>query len=165
MRIDIGTTAYQQTPQGEVEVACVPDAVSFSESKSPVTRFMILASAVALGVAGGSMVNASPVASGDALLGMFVLLALVGGFLSTWSPCGYSSLSLLRPAGNYSIGAAARWAPTFVAHAVGYALGALMLGSGLGLIGWLLFSSVPFSYAAMGLAVLAVGYGAHQLGF
>jgi len=40
-----------------------------------------------------------------------------------------------------------------------------MLGGALGLVGWLLFEQVPFNYVVAGLSVLALGYGAHQLGF
>lgn len=120
--------------------------------------------AAVLGVAGGNMM-ASQMANVDALTWMFVVLALVGGFLSTWSPCGYSSLSLLRPAGRYSFGSVVRWAPTFLTHALGYAIGAVVLGGMLGLAGMLLFGSVPFGYWVAGMAVLAIGYGLHQFGF
>lgn len=120
--------------------------------------------AAVLGVAGGSMME-SQMANVDALTWMFVVLALVGGFLSTWSPCGYSSLSLLRPAGRYSLGSVVRWSPTFLTHALGYAIGAVVLGGMLGLAGMLLFGSVPFGYWVAGMAVLAIGYGLHQFGF
>jgi cytochrome c biogenesis protein CcdA len=100
-----------------------------------------------------------------AMTSLFVVLAFVGGLLSTWSPCGYSSLSLLRPAGRYSLGSVARWAPTFFTHAVGYAIGAVILGSMLGFTGWLLFSEVPAPYSIGGLAILAIAYGIHQFGF
>jgi len=123
-----------------------------------------MVSAVVVGVAGASLID-SRMASADALKWMFLALTLAGGFLSTWSPCGYSSLSLLRPAGRYSFGSVLRWTPTFITHAIGYAIGALMLGGVLGLVGWLLFEQVPFSYMVAGLSVLALGYGAHQLGF
>src|SRR5690554_6512865 len=151
------------TPDGP-EVVCVPDAVSFSESKSPAVRFLIMVSAVAVGIAGAAFID-SRMAGYEALKWMFLALTFAGGLLSTWSPCGYSSLSLLRPAGKYSFGSVMRWSPTFLTHALGYALGALMLGGMLGLVGWALFSELPVTYMAAGMAVLALGYGAHQLGF
>lgn len=155
---------YRRLTPGGPEVACVPDAISFSESKSPAIRFLIMVSAVVVGVAGASLID-SRMVSADALKWMFLALTLAGGFLSTWSPCGYSSLSLLRPAGRYSFGSVLRWTPTFITHAIGYAIGALMLGGVLGLVGWLLFEQVPFNYMVAGLSILALGYGAHQLGF
>lgn len=164
MRMDLGAGVYRQQSQGGPEVACVPDAISFSESKSPAVRLMLLLSAVVIGVSAASLLD-SRMAMGDALQWMFIGLALVGGFLSTWSPCGYSSLSLLRPAGHYSLASVVRWAPTFATHALGYAIGALMLGGMLGLVGWLFFAQVPFNYVVAGLSVLSLGYGAHQLGF
>ncbi len=83
---------YRRLTPGGPEVVCVPDAISFSESKSPAVRFLIMVSAVVVGVAGASLLDSS-VASADALKWMFLALTLAGGFLSTWSPCGYSSLS------------------------------------------------------------------------
>lgn len=120
--------------------------------------------AIVVGAVGGSLLH-SKVPVVNALTGLFIVLALAGGFLSTWSPCGYSSLSLLRPAGRYSFASVLRWSPTFFTHALGYAIGAVVLGGALGMAGWLLFSSLPFSYMVAGMAVLALGYGAHQFGF
>jgi cytochrome c biogenesis protein CcdA len=164
MKMDLGAGVYRQQAQSGPEIACVPDAISFAESKSAGARLLMMAAAVATGIAGASLLD-SRMATGDALQWMLIGLALAGGFLSTWSPCGYSSLSLLRPAGRYSFGSVVRWAPTFATHALGYAIGALMLGGMLGLVGWLLFAQVPFNYVVIGLSVLALGYGAHQLGF
>jgi cytochrome c biogenesis protein CcdA len=158
VKVDMGSS------QSGAGVACVPDAFSFSESHSAKARFLAMVTAVGVGIAGGSMLD-THMSAGSALTGLFIVLALVGGLLSTWSPCGYSSLSLLRPAGRYSFGSVARWTPTFIAHAVGYAIGAVVLGGALGMVGWLLFEQVPFGYWVGGLAVLALGYGAHQLGF
>ncbi|TFW70807.1 methylamine utilization protein MauF [Methylotenera oryzisoli] len=163
MKMGIGSGTYQAS-QGNAAVACVPDAISFAEPRSGTVRFATMALAIAAGVAGGSILD-SRVATTDALTAMFVVLALVGGFLSTWSPCGYSSLSLLRPAGRYSFGSVARWTPTFLTHVLGYAVGALVLGGALGFAGWLLFEQLPFTYMVAGMSVLAIGYGVHQFGF
>lgn len=162
MRTDINAGNYSQSSQVENGAACVPDAISFSESKSTGARFAIMLSAIVVGVTAGTLFNTQMT---SALTGMFLAMTLIGGFLSTWSPCGYSSLSLLRPAGNYSLRSVARWTPTFITHAIGYAFGALILGGALGLVGAFLFEQLAFSHMVIGLAVLALGYGAHQLGF
>lgn len=162
MSTDVETGHYSQSSQIENDAACIPDAISFSESKSSGTRFAIMLSAMVVGVTAGTLFNTQ---MSSALTGMFLALTLIGGFLSTWSPCGYSSLSLLRPAGQYSLGSVARWTPTFITHAMGYAIGALMLGGALGLVGAFLFEQLAFSHMVIGLAALSVAYGAHQLGF
>jgi len=164
MKMGVRSGAYHQSSQGSAAVACVPDAISFAEPRSGAVRFAVMTLAVAVGVAGGVALD-SRVATADALTAMFVVLALVGGFLSTWSPCGYSSLSLLRPAGRYSFGSVVRWTPTFLTHVLGYAVGALVLGGALGLAGWLLFEQLPFNYMVAGLSVIGIGYGLHQFGF
>jgi cytochrome c biogenesis protein CcdA len=124
----------------------------------------MMAIAVVSGLFAGKLMH-NMLSINTAMTSLFVVLAFTGGLLSTWSPCGYSSLSLLRPAGRYSLSSVARWAPTFFTHAVGYAIGAVVLGSMLGFSGWLLFSDVPAQYSIAGLAVLAIAYGAHQFGF
>jgi len=162
VRADIDTGNFSQSSTVENSAACVPDAISFSESKSTGARFAIMLSAIAVGVTAGTLLNTQ---MSTALTGMFLVLTFIGGLLSTWSPCGYSSLSLLRPAGKYSFGSVVRWTPTFITHAIGYAIGALMLGGALGLVGAFLFEQLAFSHMVIGLAALAIGYGAHQLGF
>ena len=164
MSMNMGAAANSRASQAYAAETCVPDAYHFSKSQSTGTRFVMMVTAVVSGVFAGKLMHGSmPVES--ALMSVFVLLAFVGGLLSTWSPCGYSSLSLLRPAGRYSFGSVMRWAPTFFTHAVGYAIGAVILGSMLGFTGWLLFSEVPAQYSIAGLAILAIGYGMHQFGF
>jgi cytochrome c biogenesis protein CcdA len=164
MKMGKGSWGYSQSSQGNATVACVPDAISFAEPRSVTKRFLTMATALAAGVIGGNLIESQMTAT-SAITSMFVVLALVGGFLSTWSPCGYSSLSLLRPAGRYSFGSVARWTPTFLTHALGYAAGALVLGGALGLAGWLLFEHLPFNYMVAGLSVIGIGYGLHQFGF
>jgi len=162
VRTDIEAGNYSQSSIIENSVACVPDAISFSESKSSGARLAIMFSAIAVGVTLGTLFSTQ---MSTALTSMFLVLTFIGGLLSTWSPCGYSSLSLLRPAGKYSLASVARWTPTFITHAVGYAFGALVLGGALGLVGAFLFEQLAFSHMVLGLAILAVGYGTHQLGF
>lgn len=164
MKMGTGSGAYRQSAQGSAAVACVPDAISFAEPRSVTKRFLMMATALAAGVVGGMLLDSQTTAS-NAITTMFVVLALVGGFLSTWSPCGYSSLSLLRPAGRYTFGSVVRWTPTFLTHVLGYAAGAVVLGGALGLAGWLVFDELPFNYMVAGLSVLGIGYGLHQFGF
>jgi hypothetical protein len=118
------------------------------------------------GAAGaGAMVGvplAGTLAEGDLLL-LLCALAFAGGLLSTWSPCGYSSLSLLRPAGPYRPRSVAAWVPTLGAHALGYLAGGLVLGSGLGLLAWLLPAGGPAGWPLVLLGALALGYSLHQL--
>jgi cytochrome c biogenesis protein CcdA len=161
MKMGIGSADYRQPSPGS---ACVPDAIIFAEPRSTGVRLVTTVFAVTVGIVSGNVLE-SQMAGIDAFTSLFLVFALVGGFLSTWSPCGYSSLSLLRPSGRYSFESVARWTPTFLMHVLGYAIGALVLGGMLGLTGWILFGQVPFSYMVAGLSVLAIGYGAHQFGF
>lgn len=164
MKMGTDSGVYRQSSQAAAGVACVPDAISFAEPRSVTKRFLTMATALTAGVIGGNLLESQMTAT-SAITSMFVVLALVGGFLSTWSPCGYSSLSLLRPAGRYSFGSVMSWTPTFMTHALGYAVGAVVLGGALGLAGWLLFEQLPFNYMVAGLSVLGIGYGLHQFGF
>lgn len=164
MSMNMGAAAVHRQSQPHAAETCVPDAYHFSKSQSTGMRLVMMATAVVSGVFAGKLMH-DTMAMQAALTSLFVVLAFTGGLLSTWSPCGYSSLSLLRPAGRYSLGSVARWAPTFFTHAVGYAIGAVILGSMLGFTGWLLFSEVPAQYSIAGLSVLAIAYGAHQFGF
>lgn len=113
----------------------------------------------------GALHLASGVALETAMLWLLVPIAFAGGLLSTWSPCGYSSVCLLRPNGRYSLGSVVAWMPTLIAHAVGYGLGALVLGGALGLAGYALGLDAYLAYALPAFAVLLVLYGAHQFGF
>lgn len=164
MSMNVGATVLHQSQSTHAAIECIPDAYTFSETQSTKTRLVMVVSAIATGLIGGGVLQ-SVMPTEMALTGLFVVLALVGGLLSTWSPCGYSSLSLLRPAGRYTFGSVARWTPTFLTHALGYAVGALVLGGALGLAGWLLFEQLPFNYLVVGLSVIGIGYGLHQFGF
>ncbi len=164
MAMNMGATVNSRSTQHHAAETCVPDAYHFSKSQSTGMRLVMMATALVSGVFAGKLMHDN-LTMQAALTSLFVVLAFVGGLLSTWSPCGYSSLSLLRPAGRYSLGSVMRWAPTFFTHAVGYAIGAVVLGSMLGFTGWLLFSEVPAQYSIGGLSLLALAYGAHQFGF
>lgn len=140
-------------------VTGVPDCVSFPEQFSRTRRLAILAGSMAAGAGAGFAMNAGMVAP------LLVAAAFAGGVLSTWSPCGYSSISLLRPTGK-GPRAMLDWLPTFAAHGLGYAAGAVILGTLLGAIGVLAgFSGVATGFGLALLALIGLAYGAHQLDF
>jgi len=142
----------------------VADCVFFPKEQSIFARAASFSIAAAAGIAGGYFA-AQVMPEQDVAWRMLAGLAFLGGLLSTWSPCGYSSLCLLRPAGRYSANTVMRWLPTFIMHGLGYALGALVLGTILGLGGHLLGFSGYTTISTIGLAAAAILYGAHQLGF
>ncbi|MDO5705184.1 MAG: methylamine utilization protein MauF [Paracoccus sp. (in: a-proteobacteria)] len=140
----------------------VPDCVDFPAQYSRRYRLAVLAGSLALGAAGGFAVKTTA----DPMSALWLCLAgaaFAGGVLSTWSPCGYSSISLLRQTGK-GPKAVLNWLPTFAMHGLGYAAGAVILGTLLGAIGGI-FGLTGFG-TVFGLTVLAlIGliYGAHQL--
>ena len=142
----------------------VPDCVVFPDQLSAPARLGVLAAGLAAGIAGGFALKgaADP---GQALWGVIGLAAVAGGVLSTWSPCGYSSISLLRASGK-GLRAAVGYIPTFAAHGLGYAAGALILGSLLGALGAILgFAGFATGFGLSVLALIGLAYGAHQLDF
>ena len=137
----------------------VQDCVSFPDQLSTRMRLAILIGSIVTGGAVGVALN------GASLGPMLAVGAFAGGLLSTWSPCGYSSISLLRPSGQ-GMKAAREWLPTFAAHGVGYALGAVILGTLLGAIGGIVgFEGFATTFGLGLLAVIGLIYGAHQLDF
>ena len=144
--------------------AAVPDCVFFPENYSRGTRLAMMAGAAVAGAAGGLVLGSSP-DRGPLLWGVLAAAAVAGGLLSTWSPCGYSSISLLRPTGK-GARAVAGWLPTFAMHGAGYALGAVVLGTALGAIGAILgFAGFGTTFALSILALIGLAYGAHQFDF
>ncbi|WP_181704798.1 methylamine utilization protein MauF [Chthonobacter rhizosphaerae] len=141
----------------------IPDRIDFSEGGSAIRRGVLLALAAGGGVALG--VTAEATGSTAFTASMLGGLAFAGGLLSTWSPCGYSSLCLLRPIGRWSAQTILRWMPTFAAHGLGYAAGALILGAVLGGAGALLGFDGLTGGILVALALGALLYGAHQFGF
>lgn len=137
----------------------VADAVPRSAANSVSRRILTICGAVALGIATARLV---PVTEGG-LIPLFCILAFLGGLLSTWSPCGYSSLSLLRidPPHNWS--AVARWLPTMMWHALGYAAGGAILALMFALLNGLLPINGFSSFSVATLATVALLYGLHQL--
>lgn len=141
----------------------VPDCQVFAEGFSRPARLAILAASALAGVAGGVALSGAADMTA-AIWGTLGTAAVAGGVLSTWSPCGYSSISLLRPIGK-GAKAVRDWLPTFAMHGAGYALGALILGTALGAIGAIL-GFVGFGTVALAmLALVGLIYGAHQLDF
>jgi len=142
----------------------VEDCLVFAQEYSGRTRLAGLASAALIGVAGAALAYRFG-AQAETLPVLFIGFSFLGGLLSTWSPCGYSSLCLLRPVGRHCRSTLVKYTPTFLLHGAGYAVGAVILGVILGLTGGLLgFPSASFvTLGVLGLAGLV--YGAHQLGF
>lgn len=145
----------------------VADCISFATRFSRPARLTLLVLAALTGVVVGSVLAARA----DGISGLWALLALgavLGGLLSTWSPCGYSSISLLRPGGSGG-GALVRYLPTLAMHGLGYALGALILGAATAAIGRVSgFEGHFAAYSTAALAILALTglvYGIHQLDF
>lgn len=140
----------------------VADCVYFPDTYSKTTRLGILAASGLAGAAGGYALSGAPDQTG-ALWTVIGTAAVIGGVLSTWSPCGYSSISLLRPSGR-GVKAAIGWMPTFAMHGLGYAAGAVILGTLLGAIGALVgFTGFGTVLALSILAIIGLAYGAHQL--
>lgn len=143
----------------------VPDCVSFAVPQSRSSRAVLMALSAAIGVAvglGGSHFFPET----QIAIWLVAGVALMGGLLSTWSPCGYSSLTLLRPRGHeYSLRSVVGYVPTLVLHGLGYAFGAVVLGGVLAGIGYMLGLDNYVTTGAVVLAVVAVLYGAHQFGF
>lgn len=142
----------------------VLDCVSFARSQSWRARIALLCLMLLAGLAAGLLLD-SKLTKPVALSVVVLPLAFFGGMLSTWSPCGYSSLSLLRPKGKYRAGSVLAWIPTLLTHALGYLAGALLLGGALGTAGYALQAGAWSAVAAGLLALLALGYGLHQFDF
>lgn len=143
--------------------AGVPDCAVFAASFSVPARIAILFGSAAVGLAGGLGLSAG----GEGRAAIWPLLgatAVLGGILSTWSPCGYSSISLLRQTGNRP-GRLLAWLPTYLTHGLGYAIGAVILGALLGVIGAVAGFGGFGPSALVALALTALVYGAHQLDF
>ena len=147
---------------GSVPLHRVEDQTSFPSATPLRTR--VAAGVLALIVGGVAAHLALRGGAGvDIVTIGLVVLAFAGGLLSTWSPCGYSSLSTLRPAGAYGVRSVMRWTPALVMHAVGYGMGALLLGGVLGLAAVALPFEGYTGWAVVVLGAVAVGYGLDQL--
>jgi hypothetical protein len=157
---EVSAPPVRSDPMG-VSSAELRDRADFAEPVALPTRAAALVGVLAAAVYVGW--SAGPAAAGGLVQPLLLVLAFAGGLLSTWSPCGYSSISLLRPdAGPNAVG---RWVPTLVSHGVGYAAGAVLLGLVVGFIGWVLLPSVDYSGAPLAaLGAFALAYGLHQLG-
>ncbi len=151
-------------PVPDTTVERVEDVTFFAEPWPRATRFALMAMSAVLGVLGAHYLL-SGVALETGLVWLLIPAAFAGGLLSTWSPCGYSSVCLLRPNGSYTAASVMGWIPTMVAHAVGYALGAFVIGGTLGFIGQTLGLDAYAAYTVPVFAVLLMLYGAHQFGF
>ena len=140
----------------------VADCVHFPARFSLKGRLAVLAGALVAGAGGGFVLKGAA----DPTTALWLCIgaaALAGGVLSTWSPCGYSSISLLRPTGR-GPRAVLNWLPTFAMHGLGYAAGAVILGTLLGAIGAIAgFTGFGTGFGLGVLALIGMAYGAHQL--
>lgn len=142
----------------------IPDVTDFPEASSRFARAIFMIASAAMGTSAAFFVfEGMPLYT--VLIWLLFPLAFAGGLLSTWSPCGYSSVCLLRPNGSYSLRSVGAWLPTLGAHAVGYAAGGILLGGILGLVGYYAGLGTLHSYALPAFAAALVVYGAHQFGF
>ncbi|WP_153876205.1 methylamine utilization protein MauF [Methylorubrum populi] len=142
----------------------VADCLIFAQEYSGRTRLAGLVGAALVGAAGAAF-TARIDTQANTLPALFLGFSFVGGLLSTWSPCGYSSLCLLRPVGRHARSALVTYTPTFLLHGAGYALGAVILGVILGLAGGLLGFPGASVLTLAGLGLAGLVYGAHQFGF
>lgn len=139
----------------------VPDCIAFPQRFSRGRRLALLAGGLVAGAAGGLALKGA--ADPGALWAVVGLAAVAGGLLSTWSPCGWSSISLLRQTGR-GARAVTGFLPTFAMHGLGYALGAVILGTLLGALGGIAgFTGFATTLGLGVLAVIGLLYGAHQL--
>lgn len=146
----------------------VSDINATDQKQFPRTSGRLLRGAIAvLALAGGAYGALSLAGTGAQawLLFWMLLLAFAGGLLSTWSPCGYSSLSLLRPWSGHDNTRVVNWLPTFFAHGVGYVISGAVLAGLLGLAGTMLFTTGFSGWPLLMIGLLAIGYGLHCLGF
>lgn len=143
----------------------IPDSMTIADSFAPASHYSAGFSYLALGLAATGGVGASALfpLGADSVIVLLCGLAFAGGLLSTWSPCGYSSLSLLRIDPPQDLPSVMRWMPTMSTHALGYISGGLLLAFALAGISWLLPVPGFTPLALAGLAVAALLYGLHQL--
>ncbi len=149
-----------QDNMGKLEIA---DSLVAEVGQSPRMRWVVLLLCIGIGALAGHLLPTSGIET--SALSVLCLIAFIGGLLSTWSPCGYSSLSLLRPAEPYGLASLGRWLPTLVAHAVGYLAGGSVLAAVLMTVGWLLPPVGLSGWALVVLGSMGLAYGLHQLGF
>lgn len=161
MSIAYSGASRPAAPRFDASGESVADCVVFPQEHSTLLRAGVLAGSAVLG---SSAAYAAGFQGGHASA-ILIGLAFCGGLLSTWSPCGYSSLCLLRPVGRYSARSLARFTPAFMLHGLGYAIGAVLLGAALGFSGSLLGLPGASAITFAGLGALGLLYGAHQLGF
>lgn len=138
----------------------VPDVLPGASAPGTLTKTTVVVGAAIAGCAIGAIVPAEETARWTMLAGV----AFLGGLLSTWSPCGYSSLATLRPWGRWSPAAVIAWLPTLAAHGLGYLLGGLLLGGLLALGAIALSVPEGASWPCLVLGGLACAYALDQIG-
>ncbi len=137
----------------------VPDLLPGATALGTLAKTTVTLGAAIAGCAIGAIVPAEETA-----LWMLAGVAFLGGLLSTWSPCGYSSLATLRPWGRWSPAAVMAWLPTLAAHGLGYLLGGLLLGGLLALGAVAVRVPEGASWPGLLLGGLACAYALDQIG-
>ena len=156
----VSRTEHQYGP-GVSDIGVI-DQNQFPGLAARIIRISLVALGLTTGLYGGVMMSAT--GSQVLLMPLMLVLAFAGGLLSTWSPCGYSSLSLLRPWDKHDSKQVLAWVPTFLAHGVGYAMSGAVLAGVLGLVGTMLFTTGFSGWPLLMIGLLALGYGMHCLG-
>lgn len=163
MNMDSDTVAIPSAGYGPgVSDVNVRDQQQFPGTAGLLPRALI--AALASGIGAYSAFSMTGAAAQSWLTAWMLLLAFAGGLLSTWSPCGYSSLSLLRPWRGYTDSRVVSWLPTFFAHGLGYAVSGAVLAGVLGFAGTVLFAEGFGGSPLLIIGLLAIGYGLHCLG-
>ena len=157
-----GITGYPG-PQSKLDQLTINDSVIAERKRTWDGRLILVLLCVGLGALATPAIAMAAVT--NPVLPLLCLIAFLGGLLSTWSPCGYSSLSLLRPAQPYGAASVARWLPTLVAHGVGYLAGGLVLATALALVGWILPVGGLSGWVLVALGGVGLAYGLQQLQF
>lgn len=149
-------------PHGENKGDEIPDCTISNFTISRNKHLLLAFLSTSAGLCAGFLL-ASRTEVGMAIL-VLCTIAFLGGLLSTWSPCGYSSLSLLRPDQPYGPASVARWIPTLCAHGMGYLSAGLILAIPLGLAAWLLPTAGLSGWTLAVLGSIGLAYGLRQLG-
>lgn len=157
-----GARSVAPTLRGAAPISerSVPDVLPGASAPGTSAKATVVVGAAIAGCAIGAIVPADETARWAILAGV----AFLGGLLSTWSPCGYSSLATLRPWGRWSPAAVVAWLPTLAAHGLGYLLGGLLLGGLLALGAVALSVPQGASWPFLVLGGFACAYAVDQIG-
>lgn len=163
MKRNLASITGHPGPQESLGQVGIEDSAIVRAARHMDKRWMLLLFAIGLASTAGLsfVINGRP----PPIPLLLCLVAFAGGLLSTWSPCGYSSLSLLRPAGTYSTSTVVWWIPAFLAHGAGYLAGGLALAAVLASFAWLMpAGGLASGWVVATLGAIGLAYGLHQTG-